>query len=611
MPKNGNQGAGNKLGPYFGVWRRIEKRPGNLSQKAVSRDKKIKLHPRTAKHRLAGNKLAESHAPNNWLKAALGFGKRLFAGTKRRGTSQPGHSRGRFKPPIFYLRKGIQNMERISRWLVEKFQCYTAVLYATAPLLPTVAMLFLAVLYLKANGQANQYWHGLSMPVCDLICAILIWGVSPFVLFRLAQFDGAIPSSYGQFDTRWERLKTDLRTSKPPKPESSPNAMKYFELAQDQNRAIHKFLEKKGLPWVSGSGYVHIWEMLHCAEQYMIEILPLEMVLDKALYDELRLMDSDIPQKDDLLAKLRKAVESIGPSAARFLANPPATNTALTICTLPELPEGTAGRDYKVRLLAAGGLPPYDWAPVGDLPNNLGLRLGKDGVLSGIPKKAKPDGYYFKARVNDAAKHSVESEFSIKINKTGTAVADLPYRMERGVLRVVRQGINEYRDTCWKGLIELRNRIFNTMFTLSLLAFVLLLISIVRGATIDTVEAASVFFLVGAVIGLATLLNDAMKKESAADDEGLSNARLVATPVFSGVAAVFGVALTVLTMNTSTGKGPDFSTIFILGSHLNYLLVAAAFGLTPGVLFSSLQQQSEKIQANLKSSKATEKAKTP
>ena len=56
---------------------------------------------------------------------------------------------------------------------------------------------------------------------------------------------------------------------------------------------------------------------------------------------------------------------------------------------------------------------------------------------------------------------------------------------------------------------------------------------------------------------------------------------------------------------TATSVRP-LEDIFDLRKNLIGLLVAAVFGLTPGLLFDRLQQQSEKYKADLKSSEATQ-----
>lgn len=51
------------------------------------------------------------------------------------------------------------------------------------------------------------------------------------------------------------------------------------------------------------------------------------------------------------------------------------------------LPNGIAGTSYNASLSAFGGVPPYLWSAIGDLP--LDLSLTPDGLLSGIIAEAE------------------------------------------------------------------------------------------------------------------------------------------------------------------------------------------------------------------------------
>jgi hypothetical protein len=178
--------------------------------------------------------------------------------------------------------------------------------------------------------------------------------------------------------------------------------------------------------------------------------------------------------------------------------------------------------------------------------------------------------------------------------------------LERAILSDVRKGINEYRDMCWNGLLVPRNQIFKTLFATSLAAYALLVISLLTGASDAVIYFVSGIFLVGMLIGVSHRLLDDMHKESGVDDEGLSDARLLATPCFSGVAAVCGVAFLALMPN----KSPLLNVIFDPNS-TNSLLLAAVFGLSPGLLFSLLQKQADTYKGGLKSTKAGTDASKP
>jgi hypothetical protein len=108
------------------------------------------------------------------------------------------------------------------------------------------------------------------------------------------------------------------------------------------------------------------------------------------------------------------------------------------------------------------------------------------------------------------------------------------------------------------------------------------------------------------------------------EDYGLSRARLIHTPLFSGLAAVGGVMLVMVlpalvNLSAITPEGaasasggsmppnvaPQLADIFQLNAIS--LLVAALFGLTPGLLIDRLHQ-AETYTANIKATAAPHQA---
>jgi len=223
----------------------------------------------------------------------------------------------------------------------------------------------------------------------------------------------------------------------------------------------------------------------------------------------------------------------------------------------------------------------------------------------------------------------------------------------RAVLRTVRKTINDFRDSRRAGIVRARSALFVTVISAGVVAYVLLGVAIVEEVGTTQVVALSVFYLVGSLIGLFKQLRAA----SAADivieeDYGLSTARLVHTPLFSGLAAVGGVVVTALLnplipsptqnsttttsttakthaaspgattggapvktspaaakqVNTVTENVASLDRIFNLKRNTYGLIFAAIFGLTPNLLIIRLQRQAEQYKADLKSSEAGEQA---
>src|SRR5260370_35748146 len=83
-------------------------------------------------------------------------------------------------------------------------------------------------------------------------------------------------------------------------------------------------LNCNGLPWVSYTGYVSMWDRINKVDEAMIGVLPCQTVIESANYDELSLKGSDVPDSEDLLKLLNKAIATLSsdptsPSAATNL----------------------------------------------------------------------------------------------------------------------------------------------------------------------------------------------------------------------------------------------------------------------------------------------------
>ncbi len=89
---------------------------------------------------------------------------------------------------------------------------------------------------------------------------------------------------------------------------------------------IEKRLEGRGMPWVTGIGYIDLWHRVHRAEETLIKVKPYTSALAGAMHDESRLIHSKIVDKDLLLERLRCAVAMLDDSETgehlNYLAEP-------------------------------------------------------------------------------------------------------------------------------------------------------------------------------------------------------------------------------------------------------------------------------------------------
>lgn len=113
----------------------------------------------------------------------------------------------------------------------------------------------------------------------------------------------------------------------------------------------------------------------------------------------------------------------------------------------------------------------------------------------------------------------------------------------RETLQYVRHSVNEFRDDSWEGLIQTRNKILESVIFAGAASYIFLVLVILTGALRQAVWAATVFFMVGAAVGLFNRLRIDKGDPIRVDDYGSWHVRLVQTPVLSGLAALAGVVL--------------------------------------------------------------------
>ncbi len=168
----------------------------------------------------------------------------------------------------------------------------------------------------------------------------------------------------------------------------------------------------------------------------------------------------------------------------------------------------------------------------------------------------------------------------------------------RSVLRVVRGTINDFNTKSWDALITARNQLLSTMTLVGLTTFVFVALAILFRANPHHLEVATIFAFIGALAGLIGRLSTESQLDKTMDDYRLSTARLLVTPLLSGLAAVLGVLIVAKTTN--------LDAIYTFNTSLvSNLIIAATFGLTPNLLINQLQKKSEGYRENLQSTQPT------
>ena len=302
-------------------------------------------------------------------------------------------------------------------------------------------------------------------------------------------------------------------------------------------------------------------QMIHRAEEALIEVSPVTTIVQEGLHDQEAIENSAIPNSDRLLEKLIQAIKDLDPGASLyFKEHQPDKN-------YEELQQALKQQDEALAKLV-------------DSHNRLIDIHNKDHLGDIIPHA---EG----------------------VTKNTTPLAAEVERRARGVLREVRNRLNAYRDDLWDGLVRARNNLLVSIALTGAITHILLCIVILLDYPANTnkqvLAAATAFYLVGAVAGLFGRFYDESNSAHSTDDYGLFTARLIATPLLSGLAGVGGVLVTVVLPVLSGQPIPGLDKIFTLNSE--YLFAATVFGFTPNLLIKSFQQKAQKYTADLESSK--------
>jgi hypothetical protein len=190
----------------------------------------------------------------------------------------------------------------------------------------------------------------------------------------------------------------------------------------------------------------------------------------------------------------------------------------------------------------------------------------------------------------------------------------------RSMLREVRRAINDFRDARTEDIIKTRNVLRRTFAFTAVVAYTLLAVAVLVGAPASAVATVTGLFLIAALVGLFSRLNNTKVGTSTVDDFGLEDAQLLAGPLVSGIAGIGGVVLiaaapvaaAALSATSTTGgvaaSSLDFTAVFDLSKNPLSVVFAAVFGLTPTLFLSRLQDETEQLKKELRSSYVADKA---
>jgi hypothetical protein len=356
---------------------------------------------------------------------------------------------------------------------------YVAALLSTGNTVPVFAAFMSVLIYITLSPVP---WLTLSATVGGSLFVLLCWLLVAILYRRFTAVDRANAASFEQLLNRLQQAASWYGTlmQKPGPKNNSLYAIGLQEISTSIN-AICKSLKTPGPSWISATGYMSAWKLMHRIDEAFIEIEPVEAVIHNALHDEMSLQDSTLTNKDDLLNKLRRAVKVLDQGAAIYLNQQ----------------------------------PPQDQQPSqGDQPKHPDLQA----IPSAMQNVDNP-------KENDYT-------FSNDVDSQTQA---------RTIIYEVRTTLHHFRDDRWDKLLRVRNQLMKMTLVTGLLLYALVGFAIMMHVGAEMLKTATILYFVGGLVGLFSRLYDQSKTDTSIDDFRLATARLIAAPLYSGLSAIGGV----------------------------------------------------------------------
>lgn len=239
---------------------------------------------------------------------------------------------------------------------------YPSALRITAPLFPGVATIVTVITYLVGNeiaqitGVTSASWKATSgdfAVLIGLLAGILIWFTVAALYYPYTAAYYVSRRNYNGLREKLDYLKirveeADASILQRSSGTSVIEPMRRQALARTKRECevIEKKLKDRGMPWVTGLGYIELWPRVHRAEEALIKVEPYPEVLEGAMRDQSRLENAHMENKEPLLAHLKSAISSLEDPDTDGDAQEKAESHWKTLTKLSEvryaLPEGHA-----------------------------------------------------------------------------------------------------------------------------------------------------------------------------------------------------------------------------------------------------------------------------
>lgn len=346
-----------------------------------------------------------------------------------------------------------------------------------------------------------------------------------------------------------------------------------------------KLRDKYDIAWISGFGYLDVWRLMHRIDEAFVLIEPEEDVIYDALHDLRSIQNSKMDDEVNLISKLVNSIFLLDPCAARRYLDPS---------------------------IAQHYLDP--WA----VQRHLGLWMTQHDLDQSVkqqpdaqPKTGQQANSATQSPENGEAHPSAANSSSTSGEAQPSACTAPQQALARTMIREVRFRLNQFRDSRWEKLIRVRLLMMKMTFWTGLVLYALLVFAILMRTNARILGLLAVYYLIGATVGLFGRLYTQSKMDVSLDDYHLADARLLALPLYSGLAAMLGIFLfsflPALSSNNVTALGPthDFASQFAFSPP--NVLIASVFGLAPNLATSAIQAQADRYAGDIRSTSAQAK----
>jgi hypothetical protein len=465
------------------------------------------------------------------------------------------------------------------------------VLVAAIIPLPFLAALITIVAYLSPSplpAGAFFTWLGPGniVIILGLIITLVLWVLLAIPCMRFATAKGGRPSDFGGLQRESEVLKKQLEvvkseqttqdTGKSATPTGQYNAA--FADIESNLDEINKIVKRDGLTWLS-TGYVSLWDRINKADEAIIDVLPCETVIESAKYEELRLKNSVVPDSENLLKLLEKAI------------------TTLSSDPKPSSQSSEQNQDTNLQQSMAQAM----------------LALLEDGNDSSTPSASAEEpqpGSHQQGKANKLQQYMAQAMLALLRKAIDNGQGSQQSVQEaRADIRKVKSALHKFTNERWDGLVRGRNQLMGTAFLTAGFTYILVIIAVLANVKPLQILEAMVYYFLGAIIGLFGRLFDERNADVVMDDYGLSMARIIVTPLISGLAALVGVLLAA-TLAISIGLTTNMQIDTLYGPlkiSFQNLVFAAVFGFAPNLAINILRSKSEDIKGQIKSASPSEK----